>query len=173
MRVPGKRYRTYTVFIFWGTWSVSALSHLGLGHFGRIHAENLRNTSETIEKKFLVCLIELVRVRNYYYVTVIQNEKRRPVSQLQFLAIKNISANKVYSFKRYLTLFMNAWLVLCNENTHFSYLQCTRLDKTSQSTATDSRSCQIYDWHMYHSRNKSSLIIRYIFGQSQSRLLRN
>ena len=34
-----------------------------------------------------------------------------------FLAIKNINVNKVYSFKKHLNVFTNAWLVLCNENT--------------------------------------------------------
>ena len=33
MRIPGKRYRTYTVHR--DTWSASALSQLGVDHFGR------------------------------------------------------------------------------------------------------------------------------------------
>ena len=37
---------------------------------------------------------------------------------------------------------MNAWLVLCNKKTDFSYIQCTPFDKTSQTTATDSRRYQ-------------------------------
>ena len=52
MQIPDKKYRTYTVCPFWGTWSVSALRYLGLDHFGRIPHESLWNTSETMEKKF-------------------------------------------------------------------------------------------------------------------------
>ena len=59
------------------------------------------------------------------------------------LAIQNITANKVYSFEQHLVVFMNAWLVLCTENTHFIYVQCTRLGKTSQTTAADSKRYQI------------------------------
>ena len=38
---------------------------------------------------------------------------------------------------------MNNSVPQLNENTHFSYLQCARLDKTSQTIATDSRRYQI------------------------------
>ena len=35
MWIPDKRYQTNTVHTLWGTWSASALSYLGLDHFGR------------------------------------------------------------------------------------------------------------------------------------------
>ena len=35
MRIPNKKYQTNTVRTFRGTWSVSALSYLGVDHFGR------------------------------------------------------------------------------------------------------------------------------------------
>ena len=39
MQIPDKKYRTYTVCTFWGTWSVSALRYLGLDHFVRMRTK--------------------------------------------------------------------------------------------------------------------------------------
>ena len=72
-----------------------------------------------------------------------EEAKKKTSDSAPILAMKNISANKVYSFEQHLIVFMNAWLVLCNKNTNFSYLQCTRLDKTSETTVTDLRRYQI------------------------------
>ena len=52
MQIPGKRYRTYTVHTFCGTWSTSALRYLGVDHFDRIGTKIYGKQEKLQGKKF-------------------------------------------------------------------------------------------------------------------------
>ena len=52
MRILNKRYITNTASTFWGTWDASALSYLGLDHFGKCCTKICRIQVKLRSKKF-------------------------------------------------------------------------------------------------------------------------
>ena len=52
MQMLIKRYRTYRVCVFWGTWSASVLRHLSLDHFGRLRTKICGIQMKLLSKRF-------------------------------------------------------------------------------------------------------------------------